>query len=169
MVDAIANQPSPDTSRPRRFESFKIADPQYILSVDPAATIEEMTNSLWQDIGGHEILSVVRRDLVDGSNRDFGLVSDLKKLFAEYSPQTIISIENSSSLYFNQFGIKFEKYLPSEQSLLGIDPSLNSAVSIDSDNNITIYVSDVKDYYDVEVQSITSEQILRGTIYEGNA
>lgn len=167
MVEAVANQPQPNDGQANKLSYFKIAEPQYILSVDPVDP-EEMENSLWQDIGGHEILSVVRRDLVDGSNRDFGLVSDLQKLFAEYSPKTIVSIENSSSFYFNQFGIKFEKYLPSEQSLLEINPSENSAVSIDSKNNITIYVSNVKDYYDVEVQSITSDQILRDTIYEGN-
>lgn len=166
MVDAVANQPEPVSNN--IIDSLKIADPQFILSTDPAATIEEMQNVLWQSIGGHEIISLARRDLVDGKNINYQLISDLQKLFAEYNPKTIASIENSTPLYFNKFGIKFEKYLPSEYDLAAIDPNLKNPVSIDVNNNITIYVSNIKDSYDIEVQSITSEEVFRDTIYGGS-
>ena len=98
MVDAVANQPDPSIRPVSKLEKFKIADPQYILSVDPTATVEEMTNTLWQNIGGHEIISIVRRDLVDGSNTNYGRISELQKLFIEFNPQTIVpSCEISGS------------------------------------------------------------------------
>lgn len=164
MVDAVANQPEPE-SKSIRFSDIKVADPQYILSIDPAATIEEMQNTLWQNIGGHEIISLARRDLVDGKNINYNLISDLSKLFAEYNPKTILSIENSSPLYFNAFGIKFEKYLPSIDDLHKIDPALDNPISVDGYNNITIYVSNIKDSHEVEVQSLTAAELLRDTIY----
>lgn len=169
MVDAVANQPDKPT-QVINFNETKIADPQYILSVDPAATIEEMQNTLWQNIGGHEIISLARRDLVDGKNINYDLISDLNQLFAQYNPKTIAAIENSSPLYFNAFGIKFEKYLPSEADLQLIDPTLTNPIAITDLNNITIYVSNIEDSYEVEVQSLTAGELLRDTIYsEGNS
>lgn len=165
-MEAIANQPEPQDIASKR-SAFKIADPQYIISSDPAATVEEMTDALWQSIGGHEILSVVRRDLVDGKNSDYGLISGLNKLFAEYNPKTIISIENVSNLYFNGFGIKFEKYVPSEESLSTIQDGLLVPILVDDDHNISIYVSNIQPSYEVEIQSITSDELFRDTIYLG--
>jgi hypothetical protein len=166
LVEPVANQPSPNADGRRRIDAFKIADPQYILSTDPAATIEEMQNTLWQGIGGHEIISLARRDLVDGKNISYGLISDLQQLFAEYNPKTIASIENASPLYFNSFGITFDSYLPSEADLAQIDPLLQNPVTIGASNNITIYVSNIEDSYEIEVESLTSEKIFRDTIYE---
>jgi hypothetical protein len=168
LVNPVANQPSPDYLPTSKLSRFKIADPQYILSVDPSSTVEEMQNVLWQGIGGHEILSVVRRDLVDGSNTDFGLISDLQKLFAEYSPKTILSLENSSSLYFNSFAIKFEKYLPPERLLQRLSENLINPIEIDDSGNIFIYVKDLKPSFQVEVQAITAQESFRDTIYGGD-
>ena len=165
MVDAVAKQPESINANTFKLDRFKIADPQYIISTDPAATIEEMQNTLWQNIGGHEIISLARRDLVDGKRINYQIIADLQKLQAEYNSKTIISIENSSPFYFNNLGIKFEKYLPSEDALQTVDPNLSNPVTIDDNNSITIYVSNIKDSYEVEVQSITSEELLRDTIY----
>ena len=166
MVESVANQPSPNTENRQRMDAFKIADPQYILSTDPAATIEEMQNTLWQGIGGHEIISLARRDLVDGKNISYGLISDLQQLFIEYNPKTIASIENASPLYFNSFGITFDSYLPSEADLAQIDQFLKNPVTLGVNNTITIYVSNIEDSYEIEVESLTSEKIFRDTIYE---
>jgi hypothetical protein len=165
MVDAVANQPNSLNGNTFKLDRFKIADPQYIISTDPAATIEEMQNTLWQNIGGHEIISLARRDLVSGKRISYQIIADLQKLDSEYSPKSIISIENSSPFYFNNFGIKFEKYLPSEDALQTVDPNLSNPITINANNDITIYVSNIKDSYEVEVQSIASEELLRDTIY----
>lgn len=168
MVDAVANQPAPEFRPASKLESFKVADPQYILSIDPATTIEEMENVLFQNVGGHEIISLARRDLVDGKNINYNIIADLPKLFAEYNSKTIASIENISPLYFNKFGIKFENYLPSDLALSRISTGLQNPVTIDPvTNNITIYVANMRDSYEVEVQAITSEELFRDTIYGG--
>jgi len=165
MVDAVANQPNSLNENTFKLDRFKIADPQYIVSTDPAANVEEMQNTLWQNIGGHEIISLARRDLVSGKRISYQIIADLQKLDSEYNPRSIISIENSSPFYFNNFGIKFEKYLPSEDALQTVDPNLSNPITINANNDITIYVSNIKDSYEVEVQSIASEELLRDTIY----
>ena len=169
MVNPVANQPSPEYFPTSKLSRFKIADPQYILSVDPASTIEEMQNTLWQGIGGHEIISIVRRDLVDGSNKDYGLIFDLQKLFAEYNPKTILLIENSSPLYFNKFGIKFEKYLPAEKLLRAVSENLQNPIELDSEGNVVIYVQNLDSSFEVQVQSITAKESFRDTMYGGDS
>jgi hypothetical protein len=167
LVDAVANQPLPENAV-KKLERFKIADPQYVLSTSPAQTINDMENLILQGIGGHEILSLARRDLIDGKNISYGIVSSLQKLFEEYNPKTIVSLENTSFSYFKSLGVSFEKFLPSEKALDGIAPGLKNPISIDSQENITIYVSNVKDFHEVEVQSLTSEEVLRDIIYLGD-
>ena len=167
MVDAVANQPDPQLRAISKLSSFKIADPQYIISTDPTSTVEEMQNTLWQSIGGHEILSVARRDLVDGSNTDYELIFDLPQLYAQYNPRTILSLQDSSEFYFSEFGVKLEKHVPSTEALEKISTGLVSPVVLDDNNNVIIYISNIPDKYSVEVQSITSEEVLRDTIYDG--
>jgi hypothetical protein len=166
-VEAVPNQPLPEYGRISKFSQFKIADPQYIISQDPASTIEDMEYALLQNIGGHEIISIVRRDLVDGKNTNYTLISNLQKLFNEYNPKTIISMEDSSNIYFKSFGILFEKYVPSQNALSKISSGLINPINVDADNNIIIYVSNIEDSYEVEVQSISSQESFRDTIYEG--
>lgn len=167
MVDAVANQPSPIYQSVNKLSRFKVADPQYVVSKDPATSTSEMEEALLQDIGGHEILSVMRRNVVDGTNIDYQIVSGLDKLAEEYNSKTIMSIEDSSYRYFNLFGIRFENYVPSQSALSLINTQLVNPVAIDANNSLTIYVSNIEDFYEVEVQSITSGELLRDTIYEG--
>lgn len=159
MVEAVANQPDPGFRPASKLSSFKVADPQYILANDPALTVEEMENALWQQIGGHEIISIVRRDLVNGTNKNFELIFDLEKLNEEYNPQTILALKNSSEFYFNEFAIKFEKYVPSEQSLEKIQAGLKDPIFVDDANNIFICVADLEPWHDLEIQSLAVGQL----------
>jgi hypothetical protein len=167
VVNSVARQPLPeDPYSSKRDESVLSSEPQFFVGVDPTATIEEMENAIWQNIGGHEIISLVRRDLVDGTNVDYSVINNLKKLFEEYNPRTIFSIENSASAIFQRFGIKLENYVPSTRKLLQIREGLTVPVTRDEDGQVVVYVQDVRDDQEVEVQILGSRRILRDTIYE---
>lgn len=167
MIESFAKQPDPsDSYSAKRDESVLSSEPQFFVGLDPAATIEEMENAIWQNIGGHEIISLVRRDLVDGINLDYSLVSNLKRLFQEYNPLTIFSIENSASVIFQRFGIKLEKYVPSPRKLFQVQPGLTVPVARDSEGQVVIYVQNIRDDQEVEAQILGSQRILRDTIYE---
>jgi hypothetical protein len=169
MVNSVANQPNPDRSySTKRDDSVLSSEPQFFVGVDPAATIEEMENAIWQNIGGHEIISLVRRDLVEGINLDYSLVSNLSKFFQEYNPKTIFSIENVSANFFERFGIKLERYVPSVRSLGLIREGLTSPVTLDERGRVVVYLSNIEDNKEVEVQILNSGNLLRDTIYENN-
>lgn len=166
MVSSSANQPAPDRSySAKKDESVLPSDPQFFVGLDPSATVEEMENAIWQNIGGHEIISLVRRDLVDGVNIDYSLINNLRQLFQEYNPRTIFSIQNSSAAFFERFGIKLERHVPSVRSLQGIRPDLSIPVDFNQSEGISIFVRDVSENQEIEVEMITSEKISRDTIY----
>jgi hypothetical protein len=167
MISPVARQPEPGRSySTKRDDSVLSSEPQFFVGVDPAATVEDLENAIWQNIGGHEIISLVRRDLIDGINLDYSLISNLSKLFQEYNPKTIFSIEDVSATIFARFGIKLEKYVPSLRSLALIDEGIESPVVLDESGNIVVYLSNVEDDKEIEIQTINSGDILRDTIYE---
>ena len=167
MVNPIANQPQPNrVYSTKRDDSVLSSEPQFFVGIDPAATVEEMENAIWQNIGGHEIISLVRRDLVDGVNINYSLINNLKKLREEYNPQTIFSIDNVSLNFFSRFGLKLEDYVPSTRSLSQIVGGLESPVSKNTQGTgLAIYVANISDDQEVEVQIINSENVFRDTIY----
>lgn len=167
MVNPIANQPIPQRKYSSKTDSSVLpSEPQFFLGIDPSSTVEDMENAIWQNIGGHEIISLVRRDLVDGINVNYSLVNNLKKLQEEYNPQTIFSIDNVSTNFFNRFGLKLEDYIPSVRSLQQISDEITvPVVAADGIGGAIIYVSNLAEDQEVEVQSISSEELFRDTIY----
>jgi len=166
LVSSIPNQPEiVEPYFSQRDSSTKTGDPQFFVLTDPAATVEELENAIWQNIGGHEIISLARRDLVDGQNLDYKLINNLKDLQAEYNPKTIFPIEDIITKYFDRFGLKFENFIPSSEALSRIDGGIDQPVVLDSDNNIVIYVKNIRDNQEVEIQVLGSQALLRDTIY----
>lgn len=164
MVSSTPNIPESSGSYfANNDNSTKTGDPQFFVLSDPAATVEEMENAIWQNIGGHEIISLARRDLLDGINLNYNLISNLKELQREYNPQTILPIEDIIAKYFERFGLKFENFLPSARQLQSQGAS--SPVELDSEGNIVIYVKNIKDNQEVEVQVLGAEGLFRDTIY----
>jgi len=167
MVNSLANQPKPERNYSTKTDASVLpSEPQFFVGIDPAATIEEMENAIWQNIGGHEIISLVRRDLVDGININYSLVSNLKKLREEYNPSTIFSIENVSANLFERFGLRLENYVPSVRALGQISANITSpVVKNPSGPGVAIYVSNLLEDQEIEVQVISSGRLFRDTIY----
>lgn len=166
MVSAIPNQPElVEPYFSQRDDSTKTGDPQFFVLTDSAFTVEDLENAIWQNIGGHEIISLARRDLVDGQNLDYKLINNLKDLQEEYNPKTIFPIEDIITKYFDRFGLKFENFLPSSEALSRIDDGIDQPVVLDDDNNIVVYVKNIKENQEVEIQVLGSEALLRDTIY----
>ena len=166
MVSSIPNQPElVEPYFSQRDDSTKTGDPQFFVLTDSAFTVEDLENAIWQNIGGHEIISLARRDLVDGQNLDYKLINNLKDLQEEYNPKTIFLIEDIITKYFDRFGLKFENFLPSSQALSRIDDGIDQPVVLDDDSNIVVYVKNIKENQEVEIQVLGSEALLRDTIY----
>lgn len=166
MISSIPNQPQAnEVYFAQQDKSVRTADPQFFVLTDPASTVEDLENAIWQNIGGHEIISLARRDLVDGQNLNYKLINNLKDLQEEYNPKTIFPIEDIITKYFDRFGLRFESFLPSKELLAQIDSNIDQPVVLDSNNNVIVYVKNIKDNQEVEIQVLGSDNLLRDTIY----
>lgn len=159
----VPDEPEPYYSR--RDDSTKNADPQFFVVADPASTVEDMENAIWQNIGGHEIISLARRDLVDGINLDYTLINNLQDLQKEYNPKTIFAIEDVATTIFKRFGLNFASFLPTNEDLEAIQEGLNSPVVLNDNGDIVVYIKNIREDQEVDVQIISSEDVLRDTIY----
>lgn len=108
-VPALPPPPPPPTTI-----KIKSATPEIILWDDSLIPTEILSDLIFEDIGGQELLSVVRHDTINGDNVSKQLIKNLTFLNQEYSSKKILSLQNTSDRYFSNFSIKLESKIPFE-------------------------------------------------------
>jgi len=108
MVKALPNIPVPLSSVTKY---SKAATKDIILIDEKDVPIDVMTNLLFEDIGGQEIIGISRHDTIDGQNLEYTPIRNLSAILSQYNSQNIISIPNSSDAFFRNFPISLDAYL----------------------------------------------------------
>lgn len=144
------------------YQPIKVAIPELIMLASDEVPVESMTDMVFGDIGGHEIIGVARNDLVNGSNVSYQLIKDLQELSIEYNPKNIIALPESSETYFNNFTIKLDKHIPY------VGNAINGGnVYFDEDTgDLIIEVVNMTSGDNIEVEFITSATLFNDTMYE---
>lgn len=135
----------------------KSATPEIILFDEEIVNIDNLEDLIFEDIGGHELISIARTDTVNGQSLYYNPIRNLSEIQRQYNSKNILSLQQTSDKYFENFSIKLDLSLPS----VGNGPN-GSNIYIDSKTG------------DIVVESIglqPDEQIeiqiaLDGTIYE---
>jgi hypothetical protein len=111
-VDPTPRTPgeSSGTSLPR--QSVRPATPDLILFNEQNFPIEFITDLLFEEIGGIEILSVTRGDIVNGQNLSYNIISNSAQLAKVYSSNTFIRIPGNINELFENFPIRFAVHVP---------------------------------------------------------
>lgn len=159
-VSPTPNLPTTLSVTPQ-IDAVKIATPDLMLPLDNSGVaIETMTDMVFQDIGGHEIISVARNDLVTGRNSQYQLLANTKDLYIEYNPETILPIADSSTSQFNNFPITFETHVPE------VGNGTNGEyIYFDGSGNLVIDVTNLVSGEVVEVEFVQPEDLFDDTIY----
>ena len=134
---------------------IKTATPQYILPGEDVMPVEIITDLIFENIGGQEILSLARHDLISGDYIPQQLIANVKKINNEYDPKNMF-ISQTSNKYFANFAIKLNTKVPN----VGNGPD-GSNVYVDTDGGIVVEFIDIKPDEQADIQITTS-----GTIYE---
>ena len=128
-----------------------------ILFNDETLPVEIITDILFENIGGQELINIARNDTVNGQAVVYQPIKNLSTIQQEYNPNNIISLQTTSDKYFSNFSIKFETKVPN----VGNGPS-GSHVYIDPQNgDLVIEAINIEQGEQIQVE-ITSS----GTIYE---
>jgi len=124
---------------------------------EEATPVEIMSDLIFENIGGQELINIARNDTVNGQNIIYQPIKNLSTIQQQYNPNNIISLQSTSDKYFQNFSIKFETKVPN----VGNGPN-GEHIFIDRNNGgLVIEAINVEDGEQIQVEITTS-----GTIYE---
>lgn len=109
-VEPTPSAPSAPNTSDKRPE-VKPATPD-LLNFDETLPIELLSDLLFENIGGIEILTVSRRDLVNGQRPNYSLIANSATLAATYAPNNFIQIPKNANDLFENFPIRFAVHVP---------------------------------------------------------
>ncbi len=142
----------------------KPATPDIILFNDDVMPIEIMTDLIFENIGGQELIDITRSELINGQDVLYQPIKNLSSVYFQYNPQNILALQDIDANYFKKFPINFNSKIPE----CGTGPDC-SIVYIDTETgDLVINVINLANDEQVEVSIISDGQVLDDTIYEVN-
>lgn len=159
-TDSVANQPEATTKAVVN-PAVKVATPSLIALSNPPLEIDIMADLIFENIGGQELISISRNDIINGQDVLYSPIKNLQSLYLEYNPNNIIKLENTADTYFKNFPIRLENKIPS----VGSGPN-GEIVYIDQDTgDLVVNVINLDSDEQVDIQILNNGEILNGTIY----
>jgi alpha-L-arabinofuranosidase len=115
-----------------------------------------MTDLIFENIGGQELINITRSDIVNGQQISYQPIKNLSSIQQRYNPNNILSLQQTADKYFAGFSIKLEDKIPEQGN--GV-------------NGQNVYFNDSGDLIIEFININNDEQIetqitLNGTIYE---
>ena len=160
MVYSIPYTPDPiptDSST-----DVKIASKDIILLSESSIPVEVMTDLIFEDIGGQEIINIARNDTINGQDIIYQPIKNITQLAFQYNPENILSLQNTAQTIFRTFPIALESKIPN----VGTGPNGEIVYIEESTGNLIINVVNLAPDEQVEVQIQISGNRFNGTIYE---
>jgi hypothetical protein len=159
-TDAVANQSAASASSTVN-PATKSATLSHIALTNPELPVEVMTDLVFENIGGQELINISRHDIINGQDVSYSPIKNLKDIYIQYNPNNIIRLEGTSDTYFKNFSIKLESKIPA----YGTGPN-GEVVYIDpTTGDLVINISSLEPDEQVDVEILDSGEILNGTIY----
>jgi hypothetical protein len=152
-VPAIANQ------------DIKIATPDLIEFAEDAVPVEYMTDLLFEQIGGQEIISISRNDIVNGQTIVYQPIKNISQLAATFSPLNLFASIDDTNSYFKNFTIKLDERVPE----IGANQANNEVIDVvfidPANGNLIINTVNMLPNERLEVQILNSGDATDDIIY----
>ena len=150
--------PAPTTPPTPPPPPIKTAAPDIVLFDDTTVPIEIMTDLIFENIGGQELINIARNDTINGQSVIYQPIKNLSIVQQLYNPNNILSLQQTSEKYFQNFPIKLEEKIPN----VGNGPNGSNVYIDDLTGDLVIELVNILDGEQVE-----SQISINGTIYEG--
>ena len=112
---------------------------------DESVPIELMTNLIFENIGGQELISISRTDLLNGQDVAYQPITNISKIALQYNSKNLVPISGSADQIFKNFQISLDEKMPLDEVLAYIDPDTGDLIinlqNIDDDEDIEIQVA----------------------------
>lgn len=143
----------------------KTAPIDTILFDDESTPIEVMTDLIFENIGGHELINIARNDIINGQQVSYQPIKNLTSIQQQYNPNNIISLQSTSDKYFANFSIKLENKVPNlgngpDGAYVYLDDDTGDlvveAINLEPDEQIQIEITTGGTIYEAEFGEVTS-------------
>jgi hypothetical protein len=137
----------------------KTATPDIVLFDDSALPIEVMTDLIFENIGGQELISITRSDIVNGQKILYQPIKNLSSIQQQYNPNNILGLQQTSDRFFAGFSIKLEDKIP------GIGNGLDGENVYFDETTGDLIIEFINLNNDEQIET---QITVNGTIYEAN-
>ena len=164
-ITATPPAPDPEMFSARMFAApppVKTATLDIILFDEENIPTDGMFDQIFENIGGQELISITRSDIVNGQKISYQPIKNLSAIQQRYNPNNILSLQQTADKFFAGFSIKLEDKIPETgNGTNGENVYLNAAgdliiefINVNPDEQVetqisvsgTIYEADLGDY-----------------------
>jgi hypothetical protein len=117
-------------------------------------SIEGITNLLFEEIGGIELISMVRRDTVEGQNPYYTVISNLSNIKKEFDPTQIISRQKPNQSFFDIFAIDINTKIPNN-------------LYLEKNNLSNFFYVDTNGDFIIELDNMIADEVVELEIAQG--
>lgn len=136
----------------------KTATLDIILFDEENIPTDGMFDQIFENIGGQELISITRSDIVNGQKISYQPIKNLSAIQQRYNPNNILSLQQTADKFFAGFSIKLEDKIPETGN-----GTNGENVYLNATGDLIIEFINVNPDEQVETQISVS-----GTIYEAD-
>lgn len=154
---SVSPTPATTTTPSTVSSQVKTATRDIVLFDDGVVPVSLMADLIFEDIGGEELISIARRDTVNGQSISYQPIKNLSSIEQQYNPNNIISLQGTADKYFSNFSIKLDDKIPKN----GTGPNGDYVYIDQTTGSLVVEAVNLEPDQQIEIQIATS-----GTIYE---
>lgn len=140
-------------------QQTKTAPIDTVLFNDELVPIEVMTDLIFENIGGQELINIARNDIINGQDISYSPIKNLTAIQQQYNPNNLIAPQYTSDKYFANFSIKLDSKIPEVAN----GPDGKNVYIDETTGDLIIELVNVASDEQVDLQIAIS-----GTIYEAD-
>lgn len=162
MADQEAVLGIPEPREFTRTNSIKAATPELLTIKPDDVPVDFMSDVLFEEIGGQEILGVSRNDLINGQKVIYSPIKNVSKINQRFNSNNLFPIPETTQSYFNNFAIKLETKTPE----LGTGPNQEIVYVDPVTGNVVVNVTNMGTSDMVEIQVLSRGDLVSDILYE---
>jgi hypothetical protein len=112
---------------------------------------------LFEQVGSIELINIARRDIIEGQNPYYSVISNLSSIKKNFNPTTLISRQRVNETVFDNYTIDLNTKIPDQEYLT--DNNLDNFYYIDTNGDLVIELVNLSDDERIELEIAESGTI----------
>lgn len=146
-----SNFPQSSTTSPSPAPSPVFIPGRDALNFATSGVVDALTSFIFEDLAGTEIITLMKRDTIDGIDPNYSIISNISDARKTFDPTSLLSKKTRTDSYFDIFGIQLLDKIPDDEYLA--KQNITNYYYIDSNGDLIIELDnmDVNERIDIEI------------------